>query len=93
MKVFILTFFAGIAGFLKFYLALLTLRIYITWFPNINIYTQPFLTLGKMTDLYLRIFRGLIPAIFSIDLSPILGFLFINFLIDFFSSVTDISFG
>jgi len=44
MKVFIITFFAGIAGFLKFYLALLTLRIYITWFPNINIYTQSFLT-------------------------------------------------
>ena len=89
MKVFILTFFAGITGFLKFYLILLTLRIYITWFPNINIYTQPFSTLGRMTDFYLRIFRGLIPTIFSIDLSPILGFLFINFLIDFFSSITN----
>ena len=89
MKVFILTFFARIVGFLKFYLVLLTLRIYITWFPNINNYTQPFSTLGKMTDFYLRVFRGLVPAIFGIDLSPILGFLFINFLIDFFSSVTN----
>ena len=27
-------------GFLKFYIVALTLRIYLTWFPNINFYIQ-----------------------------------------------------
>jgi YggT family protein len=90
MKILILTFFGGLAGFLKFYLVLLTIRIYITWFPNFNTYTQPFYSLGKMTDPYLKVFRGLIPAIFGIDLSPILGFLLLNFFIDFFSSASNI---
>jgi YggT family protein len=90
MSVLILTFFGGLAGFLKLYIVLLTIRIYITWFPNINAYTQPFASLGKMTDPYLRVFRGLIPAIFGIDLSPILGFLLLNFFIDFFSSAANI---
>ena len=62
----------------------------ITWFPNFNTYTQPFYSLGKMTDPYLKVFRGLIPAIFGIDLSPILGFLLLNFFIDFFSSASNI---
>jgi len=89
MNVLILTFFGGLAGFLKFYLVLLTIRIYITWFPNINAYTQPFASLGKMTDPYLRVFRGLIPALFGIDLSTILGYLLLNFFIDFFSSAAN----
>ena len=32
----------GIAGFLKCYIVMLTLRVYLTWFPNINFYQQPF---------------------------------------------------
>jgi len=90
MDILILTFFGGLAGFLKFYLVLLTIRIYITWFPNFNMYSQPLYSLGKLTDPYLKIFRGLIPSFFGIDLSPLLGFLFLNFSIDFFSSISSI---
>ena len=87
MNVLILTFFGGLAGFLKFYLVLLTIRIYITWFPNFNTYTQPFYSLGKMTDPYLRVFRGIVPPLLGFDLSPLLGFSLLTFLIDIFSSV------
>ena len=86
MNVLLITFCGGIAGFLKFYIALLTLRVYLTWFPNLNFYTQPLYSLGKMTDPYLRVFRGIIPPLISLDLSPLLGFILLTFLIDFFSS-------
>jgi len=86
MNVLVLTFCSGIAGFLKFYIALLTLRVYLTWFPNLNFYTQPLYSLGKMTDPYLRVFRGIIPPLIGLDLSPLLGFFLLTFLIDFFSS-------
>ena len=88
MDILLITFCSGIAGFLKFYIALLTLRVYLTWFPNLNFYTQPLFSLGKMTDPYLRVFRGIIPTLIGFDLSPILGFLLISFLIDLFSSLS-----
>jgi YggT family protein len=72
----------GMANFFKFYMMVLTLRIYAAWFPNINLYTQPFSTLGKLTDPYLRVFRGIIPPIFGMDWSALLAFMLLTFLID-----------
>ena len=77
-----------IAGFLKFYIVMLTLRVYLTWFPNINFYSQPFDTLGRMTDPYLRLFRGILPPLLGFDLSPLLGFSLLTFLVDVFSSIS-----
>ena len=77
----------GIVGFFKFYSVMLTLRVYLTWFPNINFYQQPFYSLGKMTDPYLRVFRGIVPPLLGFDLSPLLGFSLLTFLIDIFSSI------
>lgn len=88
MDILITTICGGLVGFFKFYTILLTLRIYLTWFPNINSYVQPFYSLGKMTDPYLRVFRGLVPPLLGFDLSPLLGFLLLTFLIDIFSSIT-----
>jgi YggT family protein len=90
IELFLLTISKGFAGFLKFYTLLLTLRIYCTWFPNINLYAQPFLSLKKITDPFLLVFRGLIPNIFGFDLSPILGFLSLACLQDFFNSIVRI---
>ena len=87
MDVLIISLCSGIAGFFKFYMVALTLRIYLTWFPNINFYTQPFSSLGKMTDPYLRLFRGIIPPLLGLDLSPLLAFSLMTFLIDVFSSI------
>ena len=90
MDILVITLCRGFAGFLKFYIIALTLRVYLTWFPNINIYTQPFSSLGKMTDPYLRLFRGILPPLIGFDLSPLLGFIFLTFLIDVFSSVSNV---
>ena len=87
MDVLIVTFCISLGGFFKFYMVALTLRVYLTWFPNINFFVQPFSTLAKMTDPYLRLFRGIIPPIMGFDLSPLMGFGFMTFLIDIFSSV------
>ena len=38
MDILIITLCGGVAGFLKFYIVALTLRVYLTWFPNINFY-------------------------------------------------------
>jgi len=86
MDTLIIVFCGGIVGFLKFYTMLLTVRIYLTWFPNINFYAQPFFSMIKITDPYLRAFRGIIPTLIGFDLSPLLAFAFLTFLIDFFSS-------
>ena len=88
MNLLLLTICNGLVGFLKFYSILLTLRVYVTWFPNINMFSQPFSSLGKMTDPYLKLFRGIIPPLIGLDLSPLLGFLLLTFLIDLLSSAT-----
>jgi YggT family protein len=87
MNILLETICGGIVGFFKFYIVLLTIRVYLTWFPNINFYVQPFSSLGKMTDPYLRLFRGIIPPLIGFDLSPLLAFIFLTFLIDVFSSI------
>jgi YggT family protein len=88
MDTLILTVCSGIAGFLKCYIVALTLRVYLTWFPNINFFAQPFSTLGKIADPYLKVFRGIVPPLLGFDLSPLLCFVLLTFLIDIFSNLS-----
>ena len=78
----VLTLLTSLISYLKIYILLLSMRVTLTWFPSINWYTQPFYTLIKLTNPYLRLFKGLLPALFGLDISPILAFLFIEALID-----------
>jgi len=82
MNTLIVTICNGLSSFLTIFTVLLTVRIYLTWFPNVNFYSQPFYSLGKVTDPYLRIFRGILPPLIGFDLSPIVGFLLLTFLSD-----------
>jgi YggT family protein len=50
-------------------------------------YHQPLYSLGKITDPYLRLFRGMLPTLIGIDLSPLLAFVFLTTLGDLFSSI------
>tara|TARA_B100001029_G_C14657876_1_gene232819 strand:- start:9 stop:287 length:279 start_codon:yes stop_codon:yes gene_type:complete len=60
---------------ISIYNALLIIRILLTWFPNLDT-TNPILTaLFSITDPYLNVFRGVIPPIGGLDLSPILAFI------------------
>lgn len=56
-----------------FYFLLLILRIFLTWFPNIDWRQQPFKSIREVTDLYLDIFRRFIPPVGGLDFSPIIA--------------------
>ena len=82
MGTLIATLAGAIYTFLRFYQIALILRLYLTWFPNLNIYSQPFFTLVKLTNPYLRIWRGVMPPVGALDFSPIMGFMIISFMED-----------
>ncbi len=67
-----------LSTFIQIYSFLLIIRILLTWFPNINMYNQPFLALTQVTDPYLNIFRSIIPPLGGIDFSPMLAFILLN---------------
>ena len=69
----------GFGNFLTAYNAVITLRVLLSWFPQaqgIAILEPVF----AVTDPYLNLFRGLIPPLFGLDLSPILAFFLLNVL-------------
>ena len=50
------------------------LRIFLTWIPNIDWYSQPFKFLSAIVDPYLNLFRRFVPPIGGLDFSPIIAF-------------------
>lgn len=71
----------SIVAFLNIYLALLFIRILLSWFPQINWYDPPFSILSQLTDPYLNIFRSFIPPLGGMDFSPILALLLLQFVV------------
>mmetsp|Transcript_9639 Transcript_9639/g.16670 ORF Transcript_9639/g.16670 Transcript_9639/m.16670 type:complete len:225 (-) Transcript_9639:447-1121(-) len=67
-----------LGNFIQIYVFLLTVRVVLTWLPNLE-ETQPVAVLKSITDPYLNLFRGLVPPIGGIDISPILAFLLLQF--------------
>ncbi|MBD2035268.1 YggT family protein [Phormidium sp. FACHB-592] len=70
--------FQVIQNCLGFYLALLFIRILLSWFPNINWFDPPFSILSQLTDPYLNIFRSIIPPLGGLDFSAILALLLLQ---------------
>ena len=72
-------FVGGFASFLQIYNYVITARILLSWFPQAQgvAVLQP---VFAITDPYLNLFRGIIPPIFGLDLSPILAFVTLNLL-------------
>uniref|UniRef100_A0ACD5WR82 Uncharacterized protein n=1 Tax=Avena sativa TaxID=4498 RepID=A0ACD5WR82_AVESA len=66
----------GVNSFLSLYNTVLVIRLVLTWFPN----TPPAIVspLSTVCDPYLNIFRGIVPPLGGLDLSPILAFLVLN---------------
>jgi YggT family protein len=79
--------FSSFIGFLQVYLILLLVRVSLTWFPNVNWYGQPFYSLSKLTDPYLKMFRGIVPPLIGIDISPILGFILLHCIMQIVSNI------
>lgn len=68
----------GGLNFLALYQGVITLRILLSWFPQAQGVgaLQPIYT---VSDVYLNLFRGIIPPLGGLDLSPILAFFLLNF--------------
>lgn len=60
--------------FLQFVVICLELRMWITWFPNINPYFEPFLTLWSFTDAITWTNREIYPKFFRVDLTPLINY-------------------
>ena len=68
-----------LAKAVSLYLFVLFVRVLLSWFPNMA--GNPVIGgVASITDPYLNIFRGVIPAIGGIDLSAILAFITLNLL-------------
>jgi len=72
-------FVGGFGNFLQIYNLVITARVLLSWFPqaqSVGVLQPVF----AITDPYLNLFRGLIPPVFGLDLSPILAFFTLNVL-------------
>ncbi|MBS4759155.1 MAG: YggT family protein [Clostridium sp.] len=61
------------------YFWVIVVRIFLTWIPSINWYSQPFRFLAVVSDIVLEPFRRIIPALGGLDFSPIIALLFLQF--------------
>lgn len=64
---------AGIINIFNLFYFLIILRIFLSWVPTINWEAQPWRTLKEVTDMYLNLFRRIIPPIANINFSPIIA--------------------
>ena len=72
-------FVGGFMNFLSIYNLVITARILLSWFPQAQgvAILQP---VFMITDPYLNLFRGIVPPVFGLDLSPLLAFFLLNVL-------------
>lgn len=65
----------GINNLFNFYFFLIILRIFLSWIPSINWSAQPWQTIREVCDIYLDLFRKIIPPFNGLDFSPIIALL------------------
>ena len=63
-----------------FYYLLIIIRIFLSWIPDIDWDSQPFIGIRSVTDPFLNIFRGVIPPIGMLDISPIVAIILLQIL-------------
>ncbi|YP_003359292.1 hypothetical chloroplast RF19 (plastid) [Cryptomonas paramecium] len=73
--------------FANLYVILLTIRLALGWFPMIDWCEQPFYTLQRMTMPYFTLFRGIAPQMGSVDFSPLLGILAVQWIISILNNI------
>ncbi|CAN0324887.1 unnamed protein product [Ascophyllum nodosum] len=73
--------------FLRQYYWVLTLRLSIQWFPNINPYIHPMYTLIFATEFFLKQFKDLLPIILGMDMSAMCAFLCLEWMIRTLESI------
>ncbi|MCY4055791.1 MAG: YggT family protein [Cyanobacteria bacterium MAG CAR3_bin_5] len=74
---------------LSIFSLLLLVRVLLSWFPALPWENPVLATLASVTDPYLNLFRGLIPLIGGLDISPILAFLSLNLVSSLLRALSD----
>ncbi len=67
-------------SFFQIYFWLILVRCLLSFIPSIDWYKQPFTGLKDVTDLYLDIFRRIIPPVGGLDFSPIVAVIVLQIL-------------
>jgi len=67
--------FSVLAQTLSIYSLILVVRLVLTWFPNLPWENPVLSAVSAICDPYLNIFRGLIPPLGGLDLSPLVALL------------------
>ena len=62
------------------FFVLVLVRVVLTWIRDINWLGGPVATVSTVTDPYLNFFKGLIPPIGSLDVTPLAALLILYFL-------------
>nr|YP_009694362.1 hypothetical protein Scana_135 [Hapterophycus canaliculatus]AXU40778.1 hypothetical protein Scana_135 [Hapterophycus canaliculatus] len=73
--------------FLKGYYWALSIRFLVQWFPNVNPYIHPMFGLIVITDIFLKEFQGLLPTIFGMDMSAMMAFICLEWMIRTLESI------
>ena len=73
--------------FLKAYYWALSTRFVVQWFPNVNPYIHPLFGLIAITDIFLKEFQGLLPPILGMDLSAMMAFVCLEWMIRTLDSI------
>ncbi|MBR1943751.1 YggT family protein [bacterium] len=63
-----------------FYGFLILIRIFLTWIPTIDWDAQPIKALRQITDVYLDLFKALVPPFGGLDFSPIIAIIVLQIL-------------
>lgn len=66
-----------------FYYLIIIIRIFLSWLPNTDWNQQPFKWIRSITDPFLNIFRGIIPPIGMLDISPMVAIILLMLLQSF----------
>lgn len=73
-------------NFFQIFFWLILVRCLLSFVPSIDWYKQPFTAVKDVTDLYLNLFRKIVPPIGGLDFSPIIAVIVLqvlNYLIIF----------
>nr|YP_009968215.1 ORF171 [Cyanidiococcus yangmingshanensis]QMX77316.1 ORF171 [Cyanidiococcus yangmingshanensis]UNJ15732.1 hypothetical protein [Cyanidioschyzonaceae sp. 2]UNJ15931.1 hypothetical protein [Cyanidioschyzonaceae sp. 3]WDB00378.1 hypothetical protein CCYA8123_066 [Cyanidiococcus yangmingshanensis] len=71
---------------IKIYIGAMLVRITLSWFPNVNWYVQPFYFLAQFTDIYINLFRTIVPPLFGFDLAPLFALAFLETMLIYLSN-------
>lgn len=82
----VLSVFSMIVALKQFYW-ILTIRLSMQWFPNINPYIHPMYGLINYTEWFLKQFQGLLPNILGMDMSAMCAFICLEWMIRTLESI------